>query len=101
MARYLVVHQPPESDDPSGVAQPTRMEDLARGVGAEGASPRWLQAWTPDLHDDRIFTLWEAEQADDILQALQAYGFLSHMTAHPLRVEEWGPDAVLAAHQGI
>jgi hypothetical protein len=75
------------------------MEHLAREAGAEGASPRWLTAWTADLHDDRIFTLWEAVRADDILQTLQAYGFLSHMTAQPLRVEEWGPDAVLAAHQ--
>jgi hypothetical protein len=98
MARYLVIHNPPESD-PTGIAPPTRMGDLAREAGAADASPRWLMAWTPDLHDDRVFTLWDADQADDILHVLQSYGFLSHMIAHPLRVEEWGPEAVLAAHQ--
>ena len=98
MARYLVVHTPPLDNSPA-IDPPSRMEDLAREAGAEDASPRWLMAWTPDLHDDRIFTLWDADQGDDILQALQAYGFLSHMTANPLRVEEWGPEAVLAAHQ--
>ncbi len=98
MARYLVVHNPPESDS-TGIDPPARMEDLAREAGANDASPRWLTAWTPDLHDDRVFTLWEADQADDILRVLHTYGFLSHMTAQPLRVGEWGPADVLAAHQ--
>lgn len=98
MARYLVEHHPPEKER-TAIDPPTRMEDFAREAGAADASPRWLRAWTPDLHDDRVFTLWEADQADDILRVLQSYGFLSHMTAHPMRVEEWGPEAVLVAHQ--
>ncbi|HEV2108527.1 MAG TPA: hypothetical protein VGR16_09725 [Thermomicrobiales bacterium] len=97
MARYLVIHAP-AGTEASTPDPPTRMEALAREMGAKGATPRWLTAWSPDLHDDRIFTLWEADRADDILQALRRYGFLSHMSAQALRVNEWGPADVLAAH---
>lgn len=98
MARYLVIHSPRETEE-SAVDPPTRMEDLAREAGSEGASPRWLTAWSPDLHDDRVVTLWEADRADDILHALGEYGFLSHLSAEPLRVQEWGPTDVLAAQE--
>ena len=73
------------------------MADLARDLGGAGAAPRWLRAWSPDLHDDRVFSLWEAENASQILAALTRYGFLDQMTATPLRVQEWGPDEILAA----
>lgn len=99
MARYLVIHSPREAQE-QALEPPTRMEDLARDVGSEDASPRWLTAWSPDLRDDRIVTLWEADSADDILHTLGQYGFLSHMEADPLRVQEWGPTDVLAAHTG-
>ena len=96
MALYLVVHTPVDLDS-AEIRPPTRMADLAREAGAEGASPRWLKTWSPDLHDDRIFSLWEAENAAEIGKVLDRYGFLNHMSAQPLRVREWGPDDVLAA----
>ena len=94
MALYLVIHTPSEPED-DAVRAPSRLVELARAAGAEGASPRWLKAWSPDLHDDRIFSLWEAENAADITTAMGRYGFLDHMEAKPLRVQEWGPDDVL------
>jgi hypothetical protein len=99
LARYLVVHSPIDPDDPV-IREPTNMVALAREAGAAGASPRWLRTWSPDLHDDRIFTLWEAEDADAIQTALRRYGFLDHMEVQALRVQEWGPDDVLAAEAG-
>ena len=96
MALYLVVHTPRE-EDAEPVRAPTRMVDLAREAGAADASPRWLKTWSPDLHDDRIFTLWEARDAAEITAALARFGYLDHMAAQPLRVQEWGPADVLAA----
>ncbi|MGH2533786.1 MAG: hypothetical protein ACRDJW_15955 [Thermomicrobiales bacterium] len=96
MARYLVIHSPVDVEDQT-VRRPTAMIDLARKHGVEASSPRWLRTWSPDLHDDRIFTLWDARDADEITSALRAFGFLDHMEAHALRVEEWGPDDVIAA----
>jgi hypothetical protein len=76
------------------------MIGLANEAGAADASPRWLKTWSPDLHDDRIFTLWEADDAALIQAALQKYGFLDHMDVQALRVQEWGPEDVLAAEAG-
>ncbi len=95
MALYLVIHTPNETADET-VNAPSRMLDLAR-ASAEGASSRWIKTWSPDLHDDRIFSLWEAENAADITTAMTKYGFLDHMAAQPLRVQEWGPEDVLKA----
>ena len=94
MALYLVVHTPVDPDDPT-VHAPSRLLELAQEHGPGGTLPRWLKAWSPDLHDDRIFTLWEADNADEVGRTLEAYGFLNHMTAQALRVWEWGPDDVL------
>lgn len=96
MALYLVVHTPRE-EDAERVLAPTRMGDLAREAGTAGTSPCWLKTWSPDLHDDRIFSLWEAEDAAEITAALARFGYLDHMAAQPLRVQEWGPADVLAA----
>ena len=96
MALYLVVHTPVDPDDES-VHPPSRLLELAQNHGEVGARPRWLRAWSPDLHDDRIFTLWEAESSSEIGRALDAYGFLNQMTAQALQVREWGPADVLAA----
>ena len=96
MALYLVVHTPVNPDDTT-IHPPSRLLDMAKDLGAEDASPRWLRAWSPDLHDDRIFTLWEAKDGAEIGKVLDAYGFLSHMTAHPLLVQEWGPADVIRA----
>ena len=94
MALYLVVHTPLDPDDPT-VRPPSRLMELAQEHGSAGTLPRWLKAWSPDLHDDRIFTLWEADNAAEIGRALETYGFLNHMTAQALHVREWGPVDVL------
>ena len=96
MAHYLVVHTPSEGEIES-VRPPSRLRDLAEASTSRGRSPRWLKTWSPDLHDDRIFTLWDAESADDVRSALAEFGFLDDMDATPLRVREWGPEDVLGA----
>jgi hypothetical protein len=96
LPHYLVVHTPSEGEVES-VRPPTRLRDLAEASTSSGRSPRWLKTWSPDLHDDRIFTLWDAETADDVLSALEEFGFLDDMNATPLRVREWGPEDVLGA----
>ncbi len=94
MALYLVVHTPRE-EAIDAVHPPSRLAELAAdSVGSTGP-PRWIKAWSPDLHDDRIFSLWEAEDAAEIERVLHDYGFLNDREAQPLRVHEWGPDDVL------
>ncbi len=97
MPRYLVTHTPREDADPTEVLAPTRMLDLARQAGAEGADPRWLETYDTDMSDERIFTVWETDDPATILDALSNYGFLSHMEAKPVRIERWGPADVIAA----
>lgn len=96
MARYLVIHSPNEQNGPM-IQKPSDMLGLAEATGGEAASPRWLTAWSPDLHDDRIFTLWEAKDAAAIQLALTRFGFLDHMDVLALHVQEWGPADILAA----
>jgi hypothetical protein len=96
LAYYLVVHTPSEREVDS-VRPPTRLKELARASISNDRSPRWLKTWSPDLHDDRIFTLWDAGNADDVHSALAEFGFLDDMDASPLRVDQWGPEDVLAA----
>jgi hypothetical protein len=98
VARYLVVHSPNETASES-VRPPTRLRDLAAASSDEGSTPRWLKTWSPDLHDDRVFTLWEAENADEVRSALSEFGFLDDMDAVPLRVREWGPNEVQSASE--
>lgn len=96
MAHYLVIHTP--VDDDTGRAQlPSRLVDLARIHGPNGAKPRWLKSWSPDLHDNRLFTYWESDNAADILATIEAFGFLSDMETVAINVREWGPQDVLDA----
>ena len=95
MARYLVIHSP-RKDDSDEVRPPTRLEDLARAHPADDASPRWLKTWSPDLHDDRIFSLWDAASAAEIRKVVAEFGFLDDMDAEPINVREWGPAEVLS-----
>ena len=100
MATYLVVHTPKTTEEveaESEVRPPTRLEDLARDHGAETSEPRWIKTWSPDLHDERIFSLWDAADAQKILSVIETYGFLDDMTSHPVRVQEWGPIEVLSS----
>ena len=96
MALYLVVHIPKEEEG-EAVREPSRLLDLARDASEPRDAPRWLKTWSPDLNDDRIFSLWDATDAKEILASMATYGFLDDMTAQPLRVREWGPVDVLAA----
>jgi hypothetical protein len=96
LALYLVIHTPKDLR-PDDVRPPTRLRDLAVDATREGRSPRWLKTWSPDVHDDRIFTLWEAKNGEEILTTLAEFGFLDDMDSSPLRVREWGPADVLAA----
>jgi hypothetical protein len=100
MATYLVIHEPKgeEAEKPSEPRPPTRLEEMARDLSTPSSEPRWLKTWSPDLHDDRLFSLWEAIDAAAIHKAIEDYGFLDDFTAHPLRVQEWGPETVLAHH---
>ncbi len=97
MALYLIIHEPA---DENAVVPPSRLAELAADSVAGVAGPRWLTTWSPDLHDDRLFSLWEAENAAAIAEALERYGFLNERVAHPIRVRAWGPEDVLAAEQG-
>jgi hypothetical protein len=96
MTLYLVVHTPHE-EETDVLRPPSRLVDLAREHGDEGSKPRWLRSWSPDLHDDRMFTLWDSESADAIIKVIHDYGFLDNMDAKPLQVEEWGPADVIAS----
>jgi hypothetical protein len=96
VALYLVVHTP-RGEAADGVRPPTRLRELALASQDSTRSPRWLRAWSPDLHDDRIFSLWEAKSAAEVRAALEEFGFLDDTDSTPLRVREWGPDDVLAA----
>jgi hypothetical protein len=97
MARYLVIHTP-VAELESG-AKPTDLVGLAQRSIDEHRGPRWLRTWSPDLHDDRQFTLWEADSAADIQAALEQFGFFPEADADVLRVHDWGPDDVLANAQ--
>lgn len=93
MARYLVVHTP-RKDEEDKVYPPTRMLEMARDHGQDERT-RWLKTWSPDLHDDRHFSLWEARSAEDINEVMARYGFLNHTDSETVCVEEWTPADVL------
>ena len=102
MGTYLVVHTPKTSEElaeEEEIRPPTRLKDLAQVHGNDGSDPRWIKTWSPDLHDDRLFSLWDAADAQTILSAIESFGFLDNMTAHPVRVQEWGPADVLSADE--
>ena len=96
MAHYLVIHTPTDAES-EAVHPPTQLTELARTLGQVDSSPRWLRTWSPDLHDERIFSYWESPNADAILKAIRDFGFLDHMEAKAISVHEWGPADVLAA----
>lgn len=100
MTTYLVIHTPIESNEQE-VKPPTDLAGLAQAHGHEGANPRWLRAWSPDLSDDRIFSLWNAKNAGEIVLVLERYGFLDQMDYDAIPVHEWGPDAILDADASV
>lgn len=96
LATYLVIHSPRETEGDQPLP-PTRLAELAAVHGQQGITPRWLKTWSPDLHDERIFSLWEATSASEILGTIRKFGFLDNMEAQAINVREWGPADVLAA----
>ena len=99
MTKYLVIHTPVETDE-QNVKPPTDLQGLASAHGHDEADPRWLKAWSPDLSDDRIFSLWEAKHAGEIVLVLERYGFLDQMNYDAIPVHEWGPGEILNAATG-
>lgn len=97
MPLYLVVHTPKTDVDDETVFPPTRLDDLARDHAGGDARTRWIKTFSPDLHDERHFTLWSARSADDILEVMERYAFMSEMENHPIAVQEWDPQTVLDA----
>lgn len=96
MTRYMVIHEMNEQSE-EHTNPPTRLTELARELGKEGAQPRWLTTFAPDLNDDRMVSLWEADNAEQVRKAIAEYGFLDHLTPKVFAVHEWGPSDVLAA----
>lgn len=96
MTTYLVIHTPIVREEHE-VKPPTDLAGLAAAHGEEDAHPRWLKAWSPDISDDRIFSLWEAKNAGEIVLVLERYGFLDQMDYAAIPVREWGPRDILAA----
>lgn len=97
MPLYLVVHTPKTDVAEDAVFPPTKLAELARDHAGVDARTRWLKTLSPDLHDERHFTLWQARSADDILEVMERYHFMSEMEHHPIAVQEWDPQSVLAA----
>ncbi len=99
MALFLAVHTPTDAEDDT-IRTPSDLQGLAQTHGVAGAYPRWLKAWSPDLHDERIFTLWESDDAAAIQRVLESYGFLDHLECKAFTVIEWGPESVLESRNG-
>ena len=93
MSRYLVIHTPVAELE--SAAKPTDLVGLARHSIEGRLGARWLRTWSPDLHDERQFTLWEAENGAEIRALLDAYGFFPEAETEMFRVNDWGPDDVL------
>ncbi len=98
MALYLVEHIPHEEDE--AVRQPTDLIGLARHAVGSNHGARWLSTFTPDLHDDRHFSLWEAFSAADIKAVMTTFGFLNDADIRAFVVRQWGPEDVFAEHEG-
>lgn len=97
MPLYIVVHTPREDVPEDEVYPPTRLAELARDHATEDAHTRWIKTFSPDLNDERHFTLWSARNAQDIREVMERYHFMSEMEHHPIAVQEWDPQTVLEA----
>lgn len=95
MAIYLVEHIPFEAEEDS-VSQPTDLDGLARYSLNATHGARWLTTFSPGLHDERHFSLWEASGVDEIRTVMARFGFLSDGVVKAFVVRQWGPEDVLA-----
>lgn len=96
MTRYMVVHTP-NDDSEEHTNPPTRLHELAEACGKEDSVPRWVSTITPDLNDDRMFSMWEAPNADSVRDVIEEYGFLNHLDSKVFAIREWGTQDVLEA----
>ena len=97
MALYLAEHIPmvvPKGDE--HVSQPTDLEGLARHSLNVAHGVRWLTTFSPDLHDDRHFSLWEAPDGDAIRSLMTQFAFLSDWDVKVFAVRQWGPEDVMS-----
>lgn len=97
MPLYLVVHTPKTDIDEDAVFPPSNLADLAKDHAGEDARTRWIKTLSPDLHDERHFSMWQAKSAEDIMEVLERYHFMSEMDSHAIAVQEWDPKSVLEA----
>ncbi len=97
MGLYLVEHIP-FAEDAEAISPPTDLEGLARYSAAATHGARWLTTFSPDLHDDRHFSIWEAPDVESIHAVMARFGFLSDGIVKSFHVRQWGPDDVLAEH---
>ena len=95
MAIYLVEHIPVEFEGDS-IPQPTDLEGLARHSVTATHGARWLTTFSPGLHDERHFSLWEAPGVDEIRAVMAKFGFLSDGVVKAFVVRQWGPEDVLS-----
>lgn len=99
MALYLVEHIP-RDDDGEAPIRPTDLIGLARHSVETQHGARWVSTLTPDLHDDRHFSLWESPSAAEIEAVMARFGFLDDTEIKAFVVRQWGPDDVIAEHDG-
>jgi hypothetical protein len=94
---YLVETIPvPDVDGEDQVHPPTDLPGLAAHSATAERGARWLTTFSPDLHDERHFSLWEAPDAEEIRMLMARFGFLSDGIVKIFAVRQWGPDDVLA-----
>lgn len=97
MPMYLVMHTPKTDIDEETVFPPTNLAAMARDHAGDDARTRWVKTLSPDLHDERHFSIWDAKSADDIFEVMERYNFMIEMDHHPIAVQEWDPQTVLDA----
>ena len=98
MALYLVEHIPYADEvDQDIAAQPTNLAGLAEHALATTRGARWLTTFSPDLHDDRQFSLWESPDVDSIRVVMARFGFLSDGIVKAFAVRQWGPEDVISS----
>jgi hypothetical protein len=95
---YLVEHIPYQDGDDEAVPPPTDLEGLARYSVDAAHGARWLTTFSPDLHDDRHFSIWEAPDADEIRAVMMRFGFLVDGIVKAFAIRQWGPEDVLSEH---
>ncbi|HQY29734.1 MAG TPA: hypothetical protein PK691_00505 [Thermomicrobiales bacterium] len=99
MGLYLVETIPSEHEDLDNVPvqSPSDLRGLAEYSAATNHGARWLTTFSPDLNDDRHFSIWESPDADEIRSLMDRFGFLHEGTVRIVQVRQWGPSDVLEA----